>query len=237
MTLRAVFLDVGNTLLYEIPSRFEIYARAARRRGVEVDASEMTRLMRLAHAELPREVEGSFRYSDPWFRVYVRRIFVEHLGLAPAALPGLLEELFAAFEDPQTFGLHEGARELMREARARGLRLGIVSNWSARLPRVLAGLGIDDAVDFVLCSALERIEKPEPAIFRAALEHAEVAPEEALHAGDHLRNDVQAAQELGIEGVLVDHSGRFRDDPELGCRRVHGLPELTTYILSRTGTG
>ena len=46
MTLKAVFIDVGNTLLYEKPSRFEIYAQAARGRGVEVSTEAMATLMR-----------------------------------------------------------------------------------------------------------------------------------------------------------------------------------------------
>lgn len=235
MSLRAVFLDVGNTLVHEVPSRFEIYARAARRRGVDIETDAMNALMRRAHAELPRELDGAFRYSDPWFEAYVRRIFTDHLGLPRGELPALLTELFATFEDPATFGLYAGARELIADARARGLAVGVISNWSARLPRVLAGLGLEDAFDVVLCSALARMEKPQPEIFHAALDALGVAPDEALHAGDHRKLDVEAAQAVGLEGVLVDHARRFADDPGPGCPCVASLPELRAYILERVG--
>src|SRR5689334_13433338 len=64
MSLEAVFIDAGNTLLYENPSRFEIYAQAARRRGAELTTEAMTNLMRSAHRDLPREIGGAFRYSE-----------------------------------------------------------------------------------------------------------------------------------------------------------------------------
>jgi len=43
MGLRAVFLDVGNTLLREEPSRFAQYARAAQEEGLTVPEAEMRR--------------------------------------------------------------------------------------------------------------------------------------------------------------------------------------------------
>ena len=236
--LRAVFLDVGNTLLYEEPARFEIYARAARRRGVEIDSLTMRQHMTNAHRELPDEIDGGYRYSDPWFDAYIQRIFHGELGIAASEVGAITRELFAAFEDPGTFRTFEGCRELLADARAGGLALGVISNWSARLPRVLAGMELAGAFDFVLCSAIERMEKPDPRIFRAALEQAGCAPEEALHAGDHPVKD-GAAAELGIEFVLVDHAAEHAADrsgehaANGSPARVGSLGELAGYIAER----
>jgi 2-haloacid dehalogenase len=162
MTLEAVFIDAGNTLLYEKPSRFEIYAQAARRRGLELTTEHMAELMRRAHRELPREIEGAFRYSEAWFTSYIHRIFHDVLDLSRSEVPAIREELFARFAEPQTFVLFPGAVELLESLRGRGLAIGIVSNWSQRLPGVLNGLGLADRIDFVLASAIERVEKPDP---------------------------------------------------------------------------
>lgn len=230
--LEAVFLDVGETLVREEPLRWTIYAEAARRRGVEIEDRAMLELMVRINAELPAVVDGGFRYTDPWFEAYIRRIFRDELGLPGAELGAVTQELFARFEDPATFHLYPGARDLLATCRAHGLVLGVISNWSARLPRVLAGLGLDGAFDFVLCSALEAMEKPDPAIFRAALERAGVPAQRALHAGDHPEKDGYASR-LGIEAVLVDHRGRLEGRPPDGLTRVGGLPELQDHILSR----
>ncbi len=226
MVLRAVFLDVGNTLVHERPSRFEIYAQTARAHGLEVATERMDALMREAHRDLPREIDGAWRYTDRWFEAYLERIFCEGLGLEPARLAPLSRELFARFSDPATFALHAGALELCDALRARGLALGIVSNWSPRLPRLLEHLGLAARADFVLCSALERAEKPDEEIFRRALARAGVRADEALHAGDDLEKDFRGARRAGLRAVLVDHSARAAGETP----RVHSLPELGEWI-------
>ncbi len=226
MALRALFLDVGNTLLHEQPSRFELYAQAARKHGCDIATEQMAAHMRQAHAELPRWVQGSFRYTDPWFEVYIERIFHQTLGLPKEELAELSKELFARFSDPATFRLHEGGLELLELARERQLRIGIISNWSGRLPRLLDQLDLTRRVDFVLCSALERLEKPSAEIYTRALDRAGVRAEEALHAGDDIEKDILGAQRLGIRAVLVDHAQRHRGI----APSVHHLKELSAIV-------
>jgi len=226
MTLRAVFLDVGNTLVREQPSRFEIYAMCARKYGLEVSTERMNQLMRTAHRELPREIRGAWRYTDRWFEAYIERIFGTELGLPPERLTALARELFARFSDPATFRLYPGALELCDRLRARGLVVGLVSNWSHRLPRLAADLGLSAHTDFVLCSALERAEKPDAEIFQRALARAGARASEALHAGDDVEKDLRGARAAGLRAVLVDHA-RTRGD---STPRVHSLSELGEWI-------
>lgn len=227
MKLEAVFIDAGNTLLYEKPSRFEIYAQAARGRGRDATEDGMRELMRRAHRELPREIGGAYRYSEGWFSFYVERIFHDYLGVSKPDLAAVREELFSRFAAPDTFRLHPGARELLAALRARGLRAGIVSNWSDRLPGLIERLGLRDLLDFVLASAIERAEKPEPAIFERALARAGVEPASALHAGDDLEKDVLGPRRLGMRSVLVDHAGASNgSDPGPRVRSLFELSEL-----------
>ena len=229
--LRAVLLDVGNTLLHEEPSRFEIYAEAARARGRNLSEKTMERVMRTAHADIPRKIRGAYRYSDTWFRAYIHRIFCQNLGLAPQEVPVITEELFARFEDAATFRLFPGAKAFLDSARERGLRLAVVSNWSQRLPMVLEALELAPYFEVVLASAIEELEKPEPAIFTAALERLGLSAAECLHVGDHPVND-GGAREVGIEFVRMDHAGRVdpsgADDPV-----VRGFEELDELVGSR----
>lgn len=226
--LSAVFLDVGDTLLREDPPRFAIYAEEAARFGVPVDPAAMGELMRAAHHELPVVLDGAFRYSDAWFEAFIERIFCGELGLPEERLEELTQELFRRFEDAATFRLYPGAIELLDRLRVRGCTIGIISNWSARLPRVLEAMDLASRVDFVLCSALEAAEKPEAVLFTRALERAGVPPEEAVHAGDHPVKDVRAARECGLAAVLVDHRDRHADSPD--TLRVRSLSELSHLL-------
>ena len=231
MSLHAVFIDVGNTLVYEKPSRFEIYAGAARRRGLEVEGAEMQRLMRRAHGELPSDLGGAYRYTDRWFERYFERIFHEYLDLPRRELPAVARELFGRFSEPDTFALFPGAIELLDRLRARGLKVGIVSNWSARLPQLMQTLGLASRVDVLMCSALERCEKPDAEIFRRALERAGVRPDQALHAGDHPLKDVAGARRVGMRSILVDHDAH-RD--RSWTPRVRSLTELAELVEALT---
>lgn len=231
MALEAVFLDLGDTLVTERMGRAAVYAQVARAHGLEAREEDVAAAMARVHRELPRRLaNGAFRYSDAWFRAFQERVFAG-FELPPARFEALSQALFAAFEDARTFRLHEGAQELCTELRARGLVLVLVSNWSARLPRLLAALGLGEAFDHVLGSAELELEKPDPALFRLALARAGVGPEQALHAGDRLDLDVQGAAAVGMRAILVDHAGRH-DPATLPCPRVRSLPELGDRILS-----
>ena len=228
MGLRHVFLDFGNTLVREEPSRFEIYAQAARSLGAQVTEEGMRDLMVRAHRALPREIDGHWRYSDPWFRFYIEWIFGGELGLVPNDWVRFQSELFARFSDVRTFRLFPGTRQLLSDLRAAGLQIGIISNWSPRLPALIEGLGLSDAFEVVLSSAIERAEKPEAAIFERALERSGARPEDSLHAGDHPENDLRAASALGMHAVLVDHA----DEHATISPRVRSLAELARHALA-----
>jgi putative hydrolase of the HAD superfamily len=93
---------------------------------------------------------------------------------------------------------------LLDALRARGLRLGLVSNafdpgWLLR--RDLDELGVGERLDFAVFSSEVGKRKPHPAIFQAALDALEVQAEEALFVGDRLYEDVRGAGELGMTTV------------------------------------
>ncbi len=211
--LRALCLDAGGTLLHEAPSRWELYAAAAREHGLDSSPGQVRQAMIAAHDQLPRELGAHFRYSHGWFEAFIEQVFVQRLGLAPARLPQLERELFARFADPRTFRLFPGALELVRSARALGLKVGVVSNWSEALPGILAGLGLAEELDFAVVSALERCEKPERAIFELALARSDVNPREAAHVGDCPERDVRGAGALGMLTALVERSGAASASP------------------------
>jgi len=96
----------------------------------------------------------------------------------------------------------------LTQLKARDLELGIISNFDSRLFTVLRGLGVADAFDTVTISSLAQAAKPAPQIFHIALEKHAVDPDEALHIGDSLRDDVEGAKKVGLHAALLDRDGR-----------------------------
>lgn len=238
--IRSVSLDLGGTLLTEVPSRFAIYAEEARRAGADdVSAARMKSLMRRVHARMPEVWNDSYRYDDRWFERFIIEVFAVELNCPQAAAEAASERLFARFEARETFRLFDGVHALLDGIRRLDLTVGVLSNWSARLPRVLTAVGLGDAFDWVVCSARDRVEKPDAAAFLFAAQRAGVAPDELLHAGDRLDLD-GAAVRAGCGFVHVTHAdvplarvdAAKREVAVDGVPAVDSLPELLAWIRS-----
>ena len=81
-------------------------------------------------------------------------------------------------------------------------RLGLLSNGNSYPERC----GLAGRFHFVVLAQDYGVEKPDPRIFAIALEQAGCAPDELLHVGDSLVNDVQGAQQAGITAVWLNRN-------------------------------
>ena len=105
------------------------------------------------------------------------------------------------------FRAYPDAAPALAGLRDRGLALVCVSNWDVSLREVLERTGLAVALDGVVSSAETGASKPDPAIFRAALEVAGCGPQEAIHVGDTEAEDVAGARAAGIPALLLDRGG------------------------------
>ncbi len=139
-----------------------------------------------------------------WWRELVFRV----LGQENEAC---FEELFETFARPDVWRVFPDVEDTMREARARGLHVGVLSNWDERLRALLDGLGLARHFDSLTISCEVGAEKPAVEIFRAALRAAGVDAGWAVHVGDSSEEDVRGAQAAGMSAILVDREGRRAD--------------------------
>jgi HAD superfamily hydrolase (TIGR01509 family) len=91
-------------------------------------------------------------------------------------------EFVDGFVGAMRFELLPGAREAVEQLRRLGLELAVVSNWDVGLREQVRGLGLDGMT--VVTSAEAGAPKPDPAVFRLALERLGVRADRALHVGD-----------------------------------------------------
>ena len=99
------------------------------------------------------------------------------------------------------------AEPALLELRDRGLALIVVSNWDVSLAAVLERCGLSELLDGAISSAEAGSRKPDPGIFRAALELAGCEAGAALHVGDTPDEDCEGARAAGIRALLLDRSG------------------------------
>lgn len=225
--VRAVLLDAGNTLFYEKPSRFDIYAGAARDLGLAAGADDVRRAMHAEHERLPWVEGETVRYTDRWFRAYVPAVF-RSLGAPAARAERLVDELRERFRVSARFHLFPETAEVLDALRAGGARLAIVSNWSERLASRLEEMDLARRVDAVLISAVEGVEKPSPAIFERAVARLGVDLDDAIHVGDHPVKDVEGARAAGLRAWLIDRDGGAPERE--GMPTIRSLRELVPMI-------
>ncbi|MGD1020181.1 MAG: HAD-IA family hydrolase [Verrucomicrobiia bacterium] len=199
---RAIFFDVGGTLIRPHPSVGAVYASVARRYGISRTADEMEGAFRRSWAALKRP--GLTVSRKEWWRELVFRV----LGLENQAC---FEELYEVFARPDAWRVFPEVEDTLREARARGLHVGVLSNWDERLRGLLEGLGLARHFDSLTISCEVGVEKPAAEIFLAALRAAGVSAGRAVHVGDSYEEDVRGAEAAGISAVLVDREGRRAD--------------------------
>ncbi len=220
MSCRAIFFDVGGTLLRPWPSVGAVYARVGSRHGIVAEAEELDRKFRAAWASV-RALEGGGRSSSKeWWRKVVD-------AAVPGATDDYFEELYATFARAEAWRVFDDVAETLREARRRGLYVGVISNWDERLRLLLGAVGLTDW-DSITVSCEVGAEKPAAEIFLAALKAAQVPAGEAMHVGDSFAEDVAGAEAAGMRAVLIDREGRSRNE----CRTVRDLRELWGFTPS-----
>lgn len=219
-----VFLDAGGTLFTERLSRDAIYAAVLAAHGVTVSEPKIAEMRAAVHESMPLEVDGHVHYTDAWFAVYMRRL----LGALGAALDAdaLRAELAEHFSRPENFVVYDDVADALDSLLGRGVRLGVVSNWSDRLPTLLDGLSLTPYFENVVVSAVVGHTKPDRGIFDVALRRFAVTPGQALHVGDHPVNDLAGARRAGLSALLLDRSATDATRTD----RIRSLAELQALL-------
>lgn len=223
-TIRGVLFDAGNTLIRVAGSVGEVYAEVARRYGVEAEGSELESRFRSAFVLRKRtflaEVSNphSSEKERAWWRGLVQEVFEGEGFALEQKFTEYFEELYETFQRPEVWQVFPDVSSCLDELGDRGVPLGVVSNWDSRLHAVLRGLGLAEKFRFVLTSAEFGEEKPHPSIFREAARRLGLAPENILHVGDLVCEDVEGPLAAGMKALWIDREGRASKPRAFPCR-------------------
>lgn len=143
--------------------------------------------------------------------------------------PALLLADFSdrAFSTPR---LMPHAHEVLSELRRRGIKTGIVTNgWVDAQTLVLTGLGLPQRVNDVLISKAVGFSKPDPRIYRLALQRLGVRADESWFVGDSPRNDVWGPAQVGLKTAFLPTGHALSgEQPEFILGDLLDVLKLTT---------
>ena len=183
----------------------------------------------IARTTIDRRVREGGRTSEAW-RDYFR-ILLTRVGAPPEGTEEIIDTLAEAHLRVGLWTVAiDDAVATVRALKQAGHRLGVVSNAEGRVERDLDGAGYAGLFDTVVDSHLVGVEKPDPAIFRIALERMRVDPETTVFLGDVPAVDIAGARAAGLTAVLLDRHDLY---PNVDVPRLRSIAELPDWLSSR----
>ena len=255
MTIRAVLLDLDDTLLPDAPAARAALRQTCRRaaEGRRLDPDRLHRTIRRTASRRfyssPQSARGlrvgmsSWEalwgsYADggeewsayhAWTRVYRRRVWEESLRMEGTRDPVLAADLARMFvrERRRRLRPFPDALPLLEALRGRHA-VAIVTNGAGPQQREkLERSGLALHLPVVVTSEDAGIKKPDPRPFEIALERLGVGPDEAVMVGNSLGTDVLGARNAGVRAIWLDRSGRgVPSDREPPEEVIRSLAEL-----------
>ena len=219
-SIDTIFFDVGNTLLFQNHRRT---LAALHERGVSPSRELLYSIERRTKPEFDAQmVNGGKADHSFWWMFYAH--LLDELGIDDASVHNALVGATRLSENWSH--CLTGTREQLQDIGKR-YRIGVISNADGKISQVLTHCDLADCFLTITDSGIVGHEKPAAEIFAAALSQMGASAQTSLYVGDVYSVDYCGATQAGMQAVLFDVSGTYRD---LGLPRVESLQELNQRL-------
>ncbi len=202
--IRGVLLDSGHTLVRPLGGTWWPtlpFRSIAPELGIDPDAEGMLEAHQSALAYLDENhALQTLEEEEQQFGTFYRLLF-ETLEIGPDA--ALADRLAHETVYEQQLEMYDDSMEVVHEMRAADLRVGIVSDAWPSLDWRYRMLGVREHFDPFVISAQVGTTKPNPRIFRIALERIGL-PAEQVFFVDDWPDCVQGAVRVGMHGAVIE---------------------------------
>lgn len=226
--IRAVFFDIGDTLVFDLPDLVQRLVMSFNALGINVKPGDVDRGLRRAEAYLlPLYVTG-VHTDDLLIRRKALEEICAEIGLSYLRDAEWLQfyRYFSGISFERV--VHPDAVKLLTALKSRIEHLGVISDWDIALPSLLEGLGIGSYFDSMSVSGAVGAEKPSRILFDHALGLCKMDPTSCLHIGDFYELDYLGACSVGMQSLLFDWRSRSNIP---GIWRVESFPELAQTVM------
>ncbi len=138
--------------------------------------------------------------------------------------------LFAEYQRifPNYVELFDDAADTLRAIKARGLKVGILTNGPAiQQHRKIDVSGLRPLTDLVMVSGDEGVQKPDTEYFRRAAARLGLSPTQCLMVGDHPINDIDGALQAGMRAIFMDTT---HTSASINAPTVHRVSDIWNHI-------
>lgn len=152
-----------------------------------------------------------------------------HFQVNDKALATTLANRYVEVSPFQT-NLFPNTIETLQELKDNGHALHIITNGFKEVQFIkLKNSKLINYFDDILCSEEVGVNKPDPLVFRSALERTKAKSDESMMIGDDFEADIIGAEKCGIKGVLFDPNDQFAINSQV--RKIQSLKEVPNIVL------
>jgi len=232
--IKAIFFDLDGTLRHSVPAGGDIVSDYVASLGLRVNPEDRLRASRWEHfywassADLRDDLLAHSGETENFWVEYTRRRLVA-LGVSPSMSIELAPKVSAHMGEmykPESI-VPEDARLILPLLKQAGYILAVLSNRHKPFHDVLESHGLNGNFHFSLAAGEVGVYKPDPEVFKHALDRANVTAEEAVYVGDNYFADIVGSLRAGLQPVLYDPNGIF---PEANCTTIKSFDELQSVI-------
>lgn len=231
-----VLFDLGATLIYfdtewepVLQQGAQALTGALESRGYALGGETFTAAFRKIMRETFQQRNDDLREVPTYI---ILRDLLASSGYPQAPEEELRAALRAMYAVTQAhWKIERDALPMLEALKARGCRIGLISNASddEDVQTLIDQAGLRPSLEFIISSAAAGVRKPHPDIFNLALNHFQVAPQQAVMVGDTLEFDVLGANALGLGSVWITR----RADLQHARRHASRIfPDRTIVSLS-----
>ncbi|MDE1858391.1 MAG: HAD-IA family hydrolase [Thaumarchaeota archaeon] len=232
MVIRAVFFDLGGTLLVMRRSRIfrTVINEAGRDAPLHVIDGAYMRLegwwlsTYAAAPMTPGETDEAYRHL---YQKVFSSLFPDADQAEAMRVSRRVRERWPVLEKNVPLELYHDVEPTLGELKRGGYALGLISNAPADTEKVVVPLGLDRYLPTIVFSGIVGYTKPHPEIFNIAMKRAGARPEESVHVGDLYEADVVGARNAGMKGLLIDRAGTHGDTD---CPTISSLAQIYTHL-------
>ncbi len=219
--ISTVLFDAGNTLVWVDHTLIAATA------GIP-DPEDVRKADRALRQAMNDHLLNKSTESCDFFQAYHGGM-LRDAGLPAGEIPAALERLRKVDRILSLWRrANPEARPAVKALKAKGIRVGIVSNSDGRCSTLLEACGLDDLFEMIIDSHIVQIEKPDPRIFLLACERMGIRPENTAYVGDIPCVDVTGSRSAGLTPILYDPLDAFPEWKD--CARIRDLRALPKIL-------
>ncbi len=209
---RAILFDLDDTLIRAYAQPEEAWTRLLHVFAPHLEAPDAAAIERIRVAVMDearafwndRAEAAKWRLNIPAARRLSVRRGLARLGTLDEALADRIADAFTELRRAE-YRLYPDAHATVDALRDRGVRLALVTNGAAEIQRAkIARFELEHRFHHIQIEGEFGLGKPEPDVYRHALERLGCAACDAWMVGDNYEWEVEAPQRLGLCGIWYD---------------------------------